>query len=74
MFSAWYAQMRQEDEEDEDGQAKSDNLSDDIESEVEEESEEEEEEGDDSLESWLSQLYIDSSGEPSPSTWALANL
>ncbi|CAI4311838.1 CBM_collapsed_G0004840.mRNA.1.CDS.1 [Saccharomyces cerevisiae] len=74
LFSAWYAQMRQEDEEDEDGQAKSDNLSDDIESEVEEESEEEEEEGDDSLESWLSQLYIDSSGEPSPSTWALANL
>lgn len=74
LFSTWYAQMRQEDEEDEDGQAKSDNLSDDIESEVEEESEEEEEEGDDSLESWLSQLYIDSSGEPSPSTWALANL
>ncbi|QHS71594.1 protein-lysine N-methyltransferase [Saccharomyces paradoxus] len=73
LFSAWYVQMRQEDEEDE-GEAKSDDLPDDAGDEIEEESEEDEEEGNDGLESWLSQLYIDSRGEPSPSTWALANL
>ena len=73
LFSAWYVQMRQEDEgEDKDSVPQSDGFSEDAGSELEEESEEEE--GENDLNSWLSQLYIDYNGEPSPSTWALANL
>ncbi|CAI4056315.1 hypothetical protein SUVZ_02G1430 [Saccharomyces uvarum] len=78
LFCAWYAKMRQEEEdeeenEDEQNEAQSDASHPETDSEIEEESDEESDE-EDGLKSWLSQLYIDFSGEPSPSTWALANL
>ncbi|EJS44602.1 YBR030W [Saccharomyces arboricola H-6] len=82
LFSAWYAQMRQEDEEDEESEIQSDGsrqgvngeMQDGSGEEEEEEDEDEDEDEDDGLKSWLSQLYIDVNGEPSPSTWALASL
>ncbi|EHN03705.1 YBR030W-like protein [Saccharomyces cerevisiae x Saccharomyces kudriavzevii VIN7] len=78
LFSAWYVQMRQEDEENEENEEnekQSDDLPEEAGSEEEEEEGGSEEEGDDDgLNSWLSQLYISFNGELSPSAWALANL